>query len=523
MLDALWQDVRHAARSLRRTPGFTITAVLTLALGIGLNGALFSVLNAVVLRPLPYAEPDRVVGVWNAWEGTPRACISPAEYFDFQEQVGSFEHFGVYTFNGMTLTQAGEPERLPVGVISHGVLPSLGITPRLGRAFTAGDDPPGANAVVLLSDGLWRRRFAADRNVVGRRIWLDRQPFTIVGVLPPGFRLPRELDSPDPSQAFVPLGLDRTTVPIRGSHFLTGVARLRANVSPQPGRDGHWTGGGTLRHRVAGRLPAVDEVCRHGHAAVGGRGRRRPPAAAGVARRGRFRAARRLRQHRQPVPVAGRAPPAGVCRPYGAGGEPLAAGGRHDDGKRARGFGGWNGGPGVRQRRQRAAARAAPGRIATARHDLVRLDGAALPRRDGGGRGDPGRHRPRRARVAQHGGRGARRRQGLDRRAGASPRTRRPGGRRGGAVDRAVDRRGPFGAQFLEPAVGRPRLPDRPDPDGVDHAADVGLSRPGADVAVLRHPARPPALAARHHRRRCGDTAAARRWRRRSELPDPGT
>ena len=78
MLDALWQDVRHAARSLRRTPGFTITAVLTLALGIGLNGALFSVLNAVVLRPLPYAEPDRVVGVWNAWEGTPRASISPA-------------------------------------------------------------------------------------------------------------------------------------------------------------------------------------------------------------------------------------------------------------------------------------------------------------------------------------------------------------------------------------------------------------------------------------------------------------
>ena len=124
MLDALWQDVRHAARSLRRTPGFTVTAVLTLALGIGLNGALFSVLNAVVLRPLPYAEPHRVVGVWNAWEGTPRASISPAEYFDFQEQVGSFEHFGVYTFNGMTLTQAGEPERLPVGVkVSRGSQP----------------------------------------------------------------------------------------------------------------------------------------------------------------------------------------------------------------------------------------------------------------------------------------------------------------------------------------------------------------------------------------------------------------
>ena len=109
MGDALWQDVKHAARSLRRTPGFTITAVLTLALGIGLNGALFSVLNAVVLRPLPYPEPGRVVGVWNSWNDTPRATISPAEYFDYRDQVASFEHFGVYAFNSMTLTQRAIP------------------------------------------------------------------------------------------------------------------------------------------------------------------------------------------------------------------------------------------------------------------------------------------------------------------------------------------------------------------------------------------------------------------------------
>ena len=166
--------------------------------------------------------------------------------------MGSFERFGVYTFDGMTLTQAGEPERLPVGVISHGVLPSLGITPQLGRSFTPEDDPPGANAVVILSDGLWRRRFGADRDVVGRRVWLDRQPFTIVGVLPPGFRMPQELDSPDPSQAFVPLGLDRTTVPIRGSHFLLGVARLRANVS----RDQAAADIGRVAARFAAALPA---------------------------------------------------------------------------------------------------------------------------------------------------------------------------------------------------------------------------------------------------------------------------
>ena len=231
MGDALWQDIKQAARSLRRTPGFTITAVLTLALGIGLNGALFSVLNAVVLRPLPYADPGRVVGVWNSWNDTPRATISPAEYFDYRDQVASFEHFGVYAFNSFTLTQRGDPERLPVGVLSHGVLPALGITPQLGRTFTADDDAPGSNTVVLLTDGLWRRKFGADRGIVGRSILLNRRAFTVAGVLPPGFHLPVELDSPDPAQAFVPLGLDRTTVPIRGSHFLRGVARLRPNVS----------------------------------------------------------------------------------------------------------------------------------------------------------------------------------------------------------------------------------------------------------------------------------------------------
>jgi putative ABC transport system permease protein len=231
MGDALRQEIRIAARALRRSPGFTLTAVLTLALGIGLNGALFSVLNAVVLRPLPYAAPDRVVGVWNSWDDTPRASISPAEYFDYRDQVASFEHFGVYTFDGMTLTQAGDPERLPVGVISHGVLTSLGIEPQLGRVFTAQDDPEDAEAVVLLSDGLWRRKFGTEPGVVGGRIWLNRRPFTVAGVLPAGFRLPQELESSDPSQAFVPLGLDRTTVPIRGAHFLTGVARLRAGVS----------------------------------------------------------------------------------------------------------------------------------------------------------------------------------------------------------------------------------------------------------------------------------------------------
>jgi putative ABC transport system permease protein len=231
MLDALWQDVRHAARSLRRSPGFTVAAVLTLALGIGANAAIFSVLDAVVLRPLPYRDPERLAGVWNSWTGTPRATLSSLEYFDYREQLRSFEQFGVMAGGAVTLTGAGEPLRLPIGVVSYGVLPALGVAPQAGRLFTPSEDQPERNFVVLLTDGLWRRRFGADPGIVGRRIVLDREGYTVVGVMPPGFRLPRDFDSPAPAEAFVPLGFDRTTIPIRGTHFLTGVARVRAGVT----------------------------------------------------------------------------------------------------------------------------------------------------------------------------------------------------------------------------------------------------------------------------------------------------
>jgi hypothetical protein len=127
MIDTLVRDVTYGARALRRTPGFTVAALLTLALGMGANTALFSVLNAVVLRPLPYGDPDRIVGVWNSWVGEPRAALSPAEYFDFRDRVTEFEHFGVWAGQFMTLTGDGEPARLPTGLVSSGLLPALGV------------------------------------------------------------------------------------------------------------------------------------------------------------------------------------------------------------------------------------------------------------------------------------------------------------------------------------------------------------------------------------------------------------
>jgi putative ABC transport system permease protein len=232
MVESFWFDVKHASRSLVRTPGFAMAAVLTLALGTGANTAIFSVVNGVLLRPLPYPEPERLVAVWNSWDDTPRGGLSPAEYFDYLDRVDAFEHLGVYTTDFAALTGSGEPERVPAGYLSFGVLSALGVQPQVGRIFSAADDVPDAD-VVILSDGLWQRRFGRAADIVGRRIVIDGAARTVIGVLPPGFRLPVDFDDVDPAQVFAPLGLDRQNLPGRGSHFLAAVARLRPGVTPQ--------------------------------------------------------------------------------------------------------------------------------------------------------------------------------------------------------------------------------------------------------------------------------------------------
>ena len=230
-MDTLLQDLKYAIRTLLRSPAFTAVAVLTLALGIGANTAIFSVVNGVLLRSLPYGDEQRVVGVWNSWEGTPRGRISPAEYFDYLERVDAFEAFGVYTSGYSSLTGEGDPERIPTGYLTYGVLPALGVVPAIGNGFGATEDRPGNDAVVVLSDGLWRRKFGAARSVIGRRIVLDGRPFTITGVMPPDFRLPDDFASPSPAQLFAPAALERPAADDRGSHFLSGVARLKPGLT----------------------------------------------------------------------------------------------------------------------------------------------------------------------------------------------------------------------------------------------------------------------------------------------------
>ncbi len=220
------QELRTALRTLRKMPGFTLVAVLTLALGIGAVTATFSVVNAVLLRPLPYGAPDDVVRVHSRWAGQPEASISPAEYFDYLERVEAWERFGVWAGGAANLTGGDRPERVRAAFVSHGALPALGIRPHAGRLIRESDDVPGAAPVVVLSHGLWQRYFGGDPGLIGREIEVSGGNATVVGVLPPGFALPDDLETGETRGLYVPLAMDRTTVPNRGSHFLEGVARL---------------------------------------------------------------------------------------------------------------------------------------------------------------------------------------------------------------------------------------------------------------------------------------------------------
>jgi putative ABC transport system permease protein len=224
-------DLRYAIRSFRRAPAFALLAVLTLALGVGANTAIFAVVDAVLLRPLPYPEADRVVTIVNRWQGSPEADLSPAEYFDYREQTAGFEAVAAYSPGALVITGGEQPERVPAGFASASLFRVLGVSPRLGRAFTAEEDRPDASPVAVLTDAFWRSRFGADPSVIGTTITLNAEPATIVGVMPAGFRVPADFGGADPAAVFVPLGIDRSTVPNRGSHFLEGYARLAPGTS----------------------------------------------------------------------------------------------------------------------------------------------------------------------------------------------------------------------------------------------------------------------------------------------------
>jgi predicted permease len=184
------RDLIRAARSLRDRPGFTLTIVLTLALGIGANAAIFSLVDASLLRPLPFAEPDRLVALGEARPSGEQDDLAAPTFVEWREAARSFEALAAWTWWGLALTGRGEPEELLTIRASPSLFPPLGARAALGRTFAPEEEVPGRGAVVLLSDGLWRRRFGSDPGILGRTLVLDGEPRTVVGVMPRGFRFP---------------------------------------------------------------------------------------------------------------------------------------------------------------------------------------------------------------------------------------------------------------------------------------------------------------------------------------------
>jgi len=239
--DEMFQDLRFGARMLLRHKGMTSIAVVTLALGIGANTAIFSVVNGVLLRPQPYRDPQRLVMVWAT---KPQYLVNPinsAEFVDLRDQNQSFEHVAAFQPLSLNITQGGEPEVLGGTRASASLFTLLGVEAALGRTFLAEEDQPGANLVVVLGHGLWQRRFGSDPKIIGQTISLNNEPYTVVGVAPPGFQFPRKGDMPvewlysDAIDFYTPLALTPEQISRRRT-ALAVIARLKPQRSLEQAR-----------------------------------------------------------------------------------------------------------------------------------------------------------------------------------------------------------------------------------------------------------------------------------------------
>ena len=303
LMTRLWQDIRYAARRLQRAPIFSLAVIATLALTIGATTAVFTVVNAVLLRALPYRDPGRLVLMQQAF---PKMSFgfSPPDYLAFEPRAGFFESIAAYRNREYELSGVEPPERVTVTRASATLFDTLGVRPALGRPFTREDDEAG-RLVAVLSDALWERTFGRDPAAIGRSILLDRQPFTIVGVMPRGFTFPQRgpIMNNVPADVYVPIGFTAGERRAFGSMYNNSViARLKAGVTPAQAdadtralvrsnarelypADAQRPGRGARRLRAAAHRRSQRALA---HAALGGVcGRRiRPPD--------------RLRRHRQP-------------------------------------------------------------------------------------------------------------------------------------------------------------------------------------------------------------------------------
>jgi putative ABC transport system permease protein len=226
-MDSLLRDLKFSARSLLKRPALTFIAVVTLAVGIGANSAIFSFINALLLKPLPFPDPDRIVALWDKVpsRGVERNEVAVANYLDWRAQNKSFEQLGIYRWWSTNLSGAESPERVQGFQVTPNFLDIVGVKPMLGRGFSAEEDQPGKDSVALLTYSLWQRRFGADPNIVNKTIATNGITRTVIGVMPPEFNYPKG------AEIYAPLAITPELARSRGNHAYLGIGRLRPGVS----------------------------------------------------------------------------------------------------------------------------------------------------------------------------------------------------------------------------------------------------------------------------------------------------
>ncbi|HXJ72203.1 MAG TPA: ABC transporter permease, partial [Candidatus Dormibacteraeota bacterium] len=255
VLETLWQDIRYGARMLRKNPGFTAVAVLTLAFGIGANTAIFSVVNGVLLRPLPYREPGQLAQLGMDQSGKASAFIGSATFVEVKAQSQTLARIAAYSGGDMTLTGAGLAERIVSGAVTADFFPLLGVQPAVGRNFTQEEDTPNGPRAAILAYSLWQSRFGGDSNILDRTITLNQQSYTVVGILPASFQYPERF------QLWTPLALGETGAGGGGTFakygegmwLLKAIARLKPGVTLQQAQ----TELRTIAQRIQPRAPAA--------------------------------------------------------------------------------------------------------------------------------------------------------------------------------------------------------------------------------------------------------------------------
>src|SRR2546427_8515267 len=230
-MNTFWQDIRFAVRMLRKNWSVTAIVVVVLALGIGANTSIFSVVNAALLRPLPYADPDKLVRLSEDSPNVPQMSISYPNLLDWREQNKVFSGIAGMQFRSLNLTGTNEPERLAGRGVSAEFFDVLGVRPALGRSFAAEEDRPGANPVCIMSHGLWQRRYGSDSAIINKQVTLSGTSYTVIGVLPASYALGT------PKDVFVPIGLRADEMKERGNHpGIYAIARLKPGVTVETAR-----------------------------------------------------------------------------------------------------------------------------------------------------------------------------------------------------------------------------------------------------------------------------------------------